>query len=166
MINDPSVQRYQGLRQKFDGYPATRGGVRMNVEHIQVPEENGVISMGSRVDSDPETPDIIKLSRDGYKGNYTAETFVETPAEKTWWGGTAKNAQLTHLTRDVNRVAGGYGLTGVALRTVDLVTGEATELTGKSAIRQAQKFQDEIPFRLHNIDPIGMEREEENWLIS
>lgn len=160
-----TLNRYQSLRQTLNRLPADYYGQKMNLQHMDVPEENGVISRGSRIDEDPASVDIIHLSRDGYKGNYTAETFIETPPKRTWWGRKKADQQLVHLTRKVSHTGGGYGLADVVLSTMDLKTGEmVSQVKGDKAVRAAQKLEDEIPFRIHTIDPVGLERQEENLL--
>lgn len=137
------------------------------MEHIKAPDLGGHIGSSSFIDENPETVDILRLVTDSKKGSYTAETFLEVPPEKSFWGTPKGNQKLVHLSRQVQHVAGGYNLGQVALTTVDLVTGEEiSKETGKKAVRGAQELEEEIPFRIHTIDPRGMEREEENWLIS
>lgn len=139
----------------------------MTLEHTRAPELGGHIGMSTFIDDNPETVDIVRLVTDSKKGSYTSETFLEMPRKRSWWGTPKGNQTLVHLSRQVQHVAGGYNLGQVALTTVDLVTGEEiSRTTGKEAVRGAQKMDEEIPFRIHNIDPKGMEREEENWLLS
>lgn len=164
---DPSLQRYQTLRARFNELPADRDGLRMNTQHMEVAELNGSIPLGSSTDEDPDTPDIINLTSNGYKGNHRFESFVEMPAPRGgWWNTRQGNETLVHLTRQVTRVAGGYSLSELALRTVDLVTGElVSEVNGQAALKGAQKLDDQVPFRLHYLDPLEHERPgEENWL--
>lgn len=164
---DSSLQRYNKLRGHFDRLPADRDGVRMNLQFMEIPEENGSIPLGCRTDDNPDTHDILRFSSDGKKGSYRSETFLEIPAPRGWFGGKKGHETLVHLSRNVNHVAGGYTLAGVALRTVDLVTGELLSVeTGDKAVKAAQKLDGDIPFRIHNIDPLGQERQEENWLLS
>ena len=165
-IADPSVKRYQNLRQKLEKYPANRDGTKMNLESIDVPEENGSITHGSCIDSDPQTSDILHLSRNSFKGDHTSETFLELPEKRSFWGGVKQNQRLVHLSRNVNRVAGGYGLSEIAIRTVDLLTGEVTsESKGEKALKEAQNLEKRIPFRLHNINPVKSLSEEDQWLL-
>jgi len=151
----------------LDRYPANADGGKMNLEHVEAPELGGHVGSASFIDDNPETVDILRLVTDSKKGSYTAETFLEVPPKRSFWGTPKGNQKLIHLSRQVQHVAGGYNLGQVALTTVDLVTGEEiSKETGKKAVRDAQKLQDDIPYRIHTIDPKGMEREEENWLIS
>lgn len=162
---DPSLQRYQTLRKRFSELPADRDGLRMNTQHMPVDEFKGSISMGSRTDSDPATHDILNLSTEGHKGGSRAETFVEVPGKRTWIFGKKSNDTLVHLSRKVSHLPGGYGLSEVAMRTVDLVTGKAvSELHDDKAIKAAQDLEGSIPFRIHYNDPIGHQREQENLL--
>ena len=164
---DPSITRYHNLRQVLDRLPESRDGTKMNLEHMDVPQEKGTLAPGSRIDQDPESVDILHLSRERGKEGFRAESFVEMPRERSFWGRPKGNQTLLHLSRQVSYLPGGYGLSEVALRTVDLVTGEAlSEIRGERAVREAQKLEDRIPFRLHHIDPQGLERREENWLSS
>ena len=138
----------------------------MSLEPMAVPEENGSIQP-SMIDTDPETADIIHLSKDRKKGEYKYETFVEQAPKRSFWGTPKGNQTLVHLSRRVAHVSGGYNLTDVAMRTLDLVTGEVlSEVSGKKAVKAAQQLEDVIPYRLHNIDPKGMNRREDNWLMT
>ena len=164
---DPSITRYQNLRQVLDRLPESGYGMKMNLQHMDVPEENGILAQGSGIDKDPETVDILHLSKDRSKEGFKSETFVEMPRERSFWGRPKGHQTLLHLSRQISYLPGGYGLSEVALRTVDLVTGEAiSEVKGEKAVREAQKLEERIPFRIHHIDPQGLERQEENWLTS
>jgi phage-related protein len=167
MNTHPSISRYQSARSQLERYPANRDGQKMNMEHIDAPELGGHVGASSFIDNNPESVDIVRLVTDSKKGSYKAETFLEVPPKRNWWGTPKGNQQLVHLSRQVQHVAGGYNLGQVALTTVDLVTGEEmSTVTGKAAVRGAQQLQEEIPYRIHTIDPKGMERQEENWLVS
>ena len=165
---DPSLARYRTIRNQFNKLPADRDGMRMNTQFMPVDELKGNISLGSRTDSDPDTHDILSFTSEQRKGGSRAETFVEMPAPRGGWFGRKKgNETLVHLSRQVSHLPGGYGLSEVALRTVDLVTGDlVSEVKGDKAIKAAQKLEKDIPFRIHYNDPAGHERPEENWLIS
>ena len=164
----PSISRYHSARKAFDNYPADYDGTKMNLQHIPTPELGGHVASSSRVDDNPETMDIVNLVTEMQKNGSKSETFLEIAPKKHWFWGTPKgNQKLVHLSRRVSHAAGGYSLTDVALRTVDLVTGEELSVsTGNKAVKDAQKLQKDVPFRLHYLDPIGLERKEENWLVS
>jgi hypothetical protein len=168
MNTHPSIARYQSARKVLDRYPANDGdGGKITLEHVKAPELGGHIGSSSFIDENPESVDILRLVTDSKKGSYKAETFLEMPPKRSFWGTPKGNQKLIHLSRQVQHVAGGYNLGQVALTTVDLVTGEEiSKQTGKKAIREAQKLQDNVAFRIHTIEPKGMEREEENWLLS
>lgn len=164
---DPSLTRYRALRQRFDRLPADNDGTRLSTQAVDVPEEKGFIASGSRTDSDPDTHDILHFSSQQNKLGFQSEAFLEMPAPRGFFGGKKGPETLVHLSRQVNFVDGGYTLSNVALRTIDLVTGELLrETKDQEAVRAAQKLEDQIPFRLHHIDPSGQSRAEENWLVS
>lgn len=165
---DPSLTRYRTLRKTYDRLPADNDGTRMNLQFMDVPEEKGVIPLGCRTDNDPDTHDILHFSSHQSKGGFQSEAFVEMPAPRGFFGGKKGPETLVHLTRQVNYLdGGGYSLTNVALRTINLLTGELiSEVKDKQAVTGAQRLDEKIPFRLHHVDPKGMERQEENWLLS
>lgn len=159
------LNRYTAIRNRFNDLPANRNGMRMNLEHMKYPEENASIGMGSSTDSDPSTHDILRLTSDGYKGNYKAETFLEIPANPGFFGWGKEPRTLAHLSRQVSHQAGGYGLSEVVLTSINLETGELlAQHNGAKAVREAQDLDSQIPFRIHTIDPIGLKRGEENLL--
>ena len=161
---DPSLSRYRTLRQNFERLPADRDGMIINLQPMEVPELGGQITMSSRVDSDPSTHDILSFSSQGDKSGYRYENFVELPPTTSFWGTPKTNQQLIHLSRRVTHVPGGYGLSDLVLRTLDLKTGEfLSESTGKQALGQAQKLEDQIPYRLY-VHPVDSPAQEENWL--
>lgn len=161
---DPSLQRYRDVRRTFEKLPADRDGTRLSLEPMALPGNSAQIGSGSRTDQDPNTVDILHLSSDQTKAGSRSETFIELPALRGFFGGKKGNERLVHLSRQVQYGAGGYSLTNVALRTVDLVTGERlSESLGDQAVREAQKLEDRIPFRLYHIDPTGLERQEAGW---
>ena len=170
---NPTVTRYRNLRQNLNRLPADRDGQVMNLEHMDVPEENGIIGSGSFIDNDSSSVDIIHLSKNREKGTYQAETFVEITPKVGFWqgikdaitGAPKPNQRLMHLSRQVAHVSGGYNLTDVALQNIDLVTGVVKEtFTGAKAVKAAQGLEDQIPYRIHTIEPKGLERKPENWL--
>jgi hypothetical protein len=147
---DPSLSRYRTLHQNLERYPADRDGMRMNLQHRDVPELGGTMPPSSRIDNDPSTHDIINFSSRGDKSGHTYENFVEMPATRTFWGRPKTNQQLVHLSRRVTHSSSGMGLSDIVLRTVDLLTGEPlSEVTGPKALKQAQDLEKQIPFRLH-----------------
>ncbi len=147
---DPSLARYRVLRQNVERLPADRDGMRMNLQHRNVPEFDGVIPPSARIDSDPSTHDIINLSTESNKSGHKYENFVEMPPTTTFWGRPKTNQHLVHISRRVHHTASGAGLSDIVLRTVDMVTGEPiSELKGEAALKAGRKLEGEIPFRLH-----------------
>ena len=166
---DPSLQRYRTMRRHFEKLPADRDGTRMNTQLMEVPEEKGHFTHNCRTDSNPDTQDFMDFSSDQRKGHSKLETFVEMPGvTRGFFFPKKDNATLIHLSRDINHLpTGGYGLANVALKQIDLVTGELlSETKGDKAVLEAQKLQKQVRSRLHNIEPKGMEVAQENWLIS
>lgn len=164
---DPSLSRYRSLRQRFDRLPADNDGTRFSTQAMDVPEKNGFIGSGSRTDADPDTHDILHFSSDQDKTGFQSESFVEMPAPRGFFGGKKGPETLVHLSRRVSFADGTYSLSNVALRTIDLVTGEViSESKGDAAVRGAQKLDDQIPFRLHYVDPQNADRNGSGWLVS
>ncbi len=164
---DPSFVRYAALRQRFDKLPADNEGTRLSLEAVTVPEKDGFIGSGSRTDADPNTHDILHFSSRQSKCGFRSEAFVEMPAPRGFFGGKRGPETLLHLSRQVNFAEGGYSLSNVALKTIDLLTGELLhEKTDREAVRAAQKLEDQIPFRLHYVDPLDQSRSGESLFSS